>query len=90
MESSKLYVLVGRDTVVTSAAPQTTPCHGGLYRVQKGNMRNFGHTNHHGTTFAPKQWLYEKEATGIENLKIYFPSWCRCRTYQRVAANYPV
>ena len=83
-------VLVGTDTVVTSAAPLTTPCHGGLYRVQKGNMRNFGHTNPHGTTFAPKQWLYEKEATGIENLKMYFPSLCRYRTYQCGAANYSV
>ena len=55
-------VLVGTDTVVTSAAPQTIPCHGGLYRIQKGNMRIFGHTNPHGTTFAPKKWLYEKKA----------------------------
>ena len=81
-------VLVGTDTVVTSAATQTTPCHGWLFRVQKGNMRNFGHTNPHGTTFAPKKWLYEKEATVIENLKTYFPSWCRYRTYQCGAANH--
>ena len=80
VESSKLYVLVGTDTLVPSAVPQTTPCHGGLYRVQKGNMRNFGRTNPRGTTFAPKQWLYEKEATGIENLKMYFPSRCSYRT----------
>ena len=61
-----------------------------LCRVQNGNMRNFGSTNLHGTAFVPKQWLYEKEATGMESSKMYFSSWCRYRTYQRVAANYPV
>ena len=32
-------------------------------------MRNFGPINPHGTAFAPKQWLYQKEATGIESSK---------------------
>ena len=30
-------------------------------------MRNFGPTNTHGTAVAPKQWLYEKEAAGMES-----------------------
>ena len=29
---------------------------------------------------APKEWLYEKEATGMESSKIYCPSLCRYRT----------
>ena len=33
-------------------------------------MQNFGPTNPHGTTFAPKQWSHEKEATGMESSKI--------------------
>ena len=53
-------------------------------------MRNFGPTNPHGIAFAPKQWLYEKESTGMESSKMYFLGWCRYRTYQRVAANHPV
>ena len=60
----KCIALVYADTVLTSAAPQTTPCHGGLYRVHKGNMRNFEPTNPHGTAFSPKRWLHENEATG--------------------------
>ena len=28
-------------------------------------MRNFAPTNPHGTAFAPKQWLYQKEATAL-------------------------
>ena len=67
--------LVGADIVLTSAGPQSTTFHGGWYRAQNGNMRNFGPTNHHGTAFAPKKWLYEKEATGMESSKMYYP--CR-------------
>ena len=86
----KCIALVGADSVLTSAGPQTTPCHGGQYRVQRGNLRNFGPTKPHCTTFAPKQWLYQKEATGMESSKIYCPSRCRYRTYQLGAANYPM
>ena len=53
-------------------------------------MRNFGPTNPHGTAFAPKQWLYQKDGTGSESSKMYCPSRCRYRTYPCVAANYPV
>ena len=86
----KCITLVGADTVLTSAGPQTTPCHGGQYRVQRGNMRNFEPTNPHGTASAPMQWLYQKEATGMESSKMYCPSRFRYRTYQCGAANYPV
>ena len=86
----KFISLVGADTVLTTAWKQSTPFHGGLYRAQNGNMRNFGPTNPHGTAFAPKQWLYQKEATGMESSKIYCPSRSRYRTYHCVAANYPV
>ena len=86
----KCIALVGSDIALTSARPQTTPCHGGQYRVHQGNMRNFGPTNTHGTASAPMQWLYQKEATGNERSKMYFPSRCRYCTHQCGAANYPV
>ena len=47
-----------------------TTLHAGQYRAENGNMRNFGPTNPHGTAFAPKQCLYQKEATGMERSKI--------------------
>ena len=53
-------------------------------------MRNFGPTNPHGTAFAPKQCLYQKESTGMESPKMYCPSRCRYHTYHCVATNYPV
>ena len=86
----KCIALVGADTVLTSWGPETTPFQGRQYKAQNGNMRNFGPTNPHGTAFAPKQWLYQKEATGMESSKMYYHSWCRYRTYHCVAAKYPV
>ena len=49
---------VGAESVLCSWGPQTTPFHGGQYKAENGNMRNFGPTNQNGTAFAPKQWLY--------------------------------
>ena len=90
MESSNMYCLVGAETVLTSSDPQTTPFHGGQYRAGNGNMHNLGPTNPHGTAFALKQWLYIKEATGMESSKMYCSSWCRNSTYQCGVANNPV
>ena len=84
----KCIALVDADIALTSAGPQTTRCHGGQYRVHQGNMRNFGPTNTHGTASAPMQWLYQKEATGMESSKMYYPSRCRYRTHQCGVANY--
>ena len=86
----KCITLVGADTVLTSAGPVTTPFHWGQYMAQNGNIRNFRPTNLQGTVFAPKQWLYQKEGTGMESSKMYCHSRCRYRTYQYGVANYPV
>ena len=53
-------------------------------------MRKFGLTNPHDTAFSPKEWLYQKEASGMESPKMYCPSRCRYRTYHCVEAKYPV
>ena len=86
----KCILLVGADTVLITAWPQSTSFHGGLYRAPNGNMRNFGPTNPHGTAFSPKQWLYQNEATGMESSKMYFRSRFRFRNYHCVEARYPV
>ena len=70
----KCFSLVDADTILTSVWPQTTPFHGGWYRARNGIMRNFGPTKPNGTAFAPKQWLYQKEAAGMESSKMYCPS----------------
>ena len=86
----KCIALVGADTVLITAWPQSTPFHGGWYRAPNGNMRNFGHTNPYSTAFVTKQWLYQKEATGMESSKLYHPSRCRYRSYLCVEVKYPI
>ena len=85
----KFIALVGEDTVLTSVGSENTPFHGGQYRAQNGNMRNFGPTNPHGTAFARKQWLDKKESTGMDSSKMYCPSRCRYHTYQCRAETTP-
>ena len=90
MESSKMYCPSRCRYRTYQCVAANYPVTWWLCRVLKGNMRNFGPTNPHGIALAPKQWLYEKEATGMESSKMYCPSRCRYRNYQCVAANYPV
>ena len=87
--AQKCIALVRGKTTPTCAGLQTMPFHGWQYRDGNGNMPNFGPTNPHGTTFAPKQWSYQKETTGMESSKMYCPSRCRNSTYQCGVANYP-
>ena len=68
--AQKCNALVSAENVLTKARLQSTTFHGGQYKAQNGNMRNFRPTNPHGTAFAPKQWLYEKEATCMESSKM--------------------
>ena len=69
---------------------ETTPSHVSQYRVENGNLRKPGSTFLHGTMFAPKQCLYQKEATGMESPKMHFSSVCKNRTYLCGTENYPV
>ena len=56
--AQKCNAIIGAETVLTSAKPQTTLLHKGQYRAECGNIRTFGLTNPHGTAFEPRQWLY--------------------------------
>ena len=73
----KCIPLVGAKIALTSAGLQTTPSHVSQYGPENGNLRKSGSTFHHGTMFAPKQCLYQKEATGMESPKtIFAPKQC--------------
>ena len=63
--------LVGAKTSLTCAGLQTTPSQVSEYRAGNGNLRKSGSTFCHVTVFAPKQSLYQKEATGMESPKMY-------------------
>ena len=86
----KCIAIVDANTGLTSARPHTTPFDWGQCNAQNGNLRNFGPANFHATGFGQKQWLYRNEPAGMESSKMYSPSWCRYRTYQCGAANYPI
>ena len=77
-------------TALTCTGRHRTPCHVSQYRAQNGNLRKSGFTFRHGTVFAPKQSLYQKEATGMESPKMHSSSRCKNRTYLCNTANYPV
>ena len=49
---------------------------GSQYRAQNGKFGKLGLTYGHGTVFAPRKYLYQKEATGMERPEMY--SVIRC------------
>ena len=77
----KCIPLVGATTPRTCAGCQTIPSKRSRYRAEYGNLPKLGWTYRHGTVFAPRQYLCEKEATGMERQEIYSPSRCKNFTY---------
>ena len=86
----KCNSLVGAKTSLTCAALQTTPSQVSQYRAENGNLQNYGSTFCHGTVFALKQCLYQKETTGINCPKMYSSRQCKNFTHLCGTANEPV
>ena len=72
----KCIPLVGEITPLTSAGCQNTPSRGRQYRVQNGKFGKLGRVYGHGNVFAPRKYLYKKEATGMERPEMYSVSRC--------------
>ena len=53
-----------------STGLQNTRIHAAPYRADIANLREFWVIIRHGTVFAPRQSLYQKEATGMESPKM--------------------
>ena len=58
--------------------------------AQHGKLRNLGRTYRHGTVFAPRKYLYQKEATGMERTDMYSGSRCNTPTYLCGPLKYPI
>ena len=86
----KYIPLVGAKTALTCAGLQTTPSHVRRYKAKNGIFRKFWSTFYHGTMFAPKQSLYQKEAASMKRPKLYSSSRCKNRTYLCGATNSPI
>ena len=77
----KCIPLVGAITPPISVGRQNIPSRGRQCRAQKRELRKLGRTYRHGTMFAPRQYLYQKEATGMEKSEMYSASRCNKPTY---------
>ena len=86
----KCIPLVGAKSTLTCAGRQSTPSRGRQYRAQKGKSRKLGRTYRHGTVFAPRKYLYQKEATGMERADMYSASRCNTPTNLCRQLKYPV
>ena len=90
MGVQKCIPLVDAKTGLTCASLQTTPSHVKRYSAQNRKLQIFGSTFCHGIVFAPKECLYQKEATGMESRKMYSSSRCKNRTYPCWPVSNPV
>ena len=67
----------GAESPPRSTRLQTTLFHVATYGTVSANLRTVWTFFRRGTVFAPIQSTYEKEATGMENLKMQSLFWCR-------------
>ena len=62
----KCIPLVGSIAPLNCAGRHNTKSRERQYRSKNGRFGKFGRTYAHGTVFAPRKYLYQKEATGME------------------------
>ena len=86
----KCIPLVGAITPLNCAGRHNTSSRGRQYRAQNGKFGKLGRTYGHGTVFAPRKYLYQKEATGMERPVMYSVSRCNNSTYLCRPSKYPV
>ena len=86
----KCISLVGAKTPLTCAGRQTTPSQGRRYRAENGNWRKLGRIYGFGTVFAPRQYLYQKGARGMERPDNHSPIRCKTPCSLCRQSNYPV
>ena len=70
-KDQKCIPLVGAITTLTCEGRHNTPSRGRQYRAQNGKFGKLGRTYGHGTVFAPRKYLNQKEATGMERPEIF-------------------
>ena len=86
----KCIPLVGAITPLNFTGRHNTQSRGRKYRVQNGKFGKLLRTYGHGTVFAPRKYLYQKEATGMERPEMYSVGRCNNPTYLCGPSKYPV
>ena len=77
----KCIPLVGAITPLTCAGHQNTQSRLMRYRAKTGKLRKLGRTYRHVTVHAPRKYLCQKEATGMEKPEMYSATGCNNPTY---------
>ena len=67
----KCIPLVGAITPLTCAGCHNIPSRRRQYKAQNGKFGELGRTYGHGTVFAQRKYVYQKEATGMERPEMY-------------------
>ena len=86
----KYILLVGAITILTCAGRHNTQSRDRQYTAQNGKFGKLGRTNVHGTVFAPRKYLYQKEDTVMERPEMYSVSRCNNHTYLCGPSYHPV
>ena len=86
----KCIPLVGAITPLICAGRQNTQSRGRRYRAQNGKLPKLGRTYLNGTVVAPRKYLFQMEATGMERPEMYSASRCNNPTYLCGPSKYPV
>ena len=63
---------------------------GGSIGTRTESLDKLGRTYGHGTVFAPRKYLHQKEATGMERPEMYSASRCNNPTYLREPSKYTI
>ena len=74
--AQKRIPLVGAITPLNCAGCKSTPSRERQYRAQNGKLGKLGRNYCHGTVFAPRKYLPQKEAAGMERPEMYSASRC--------------
>ena len=75
----KCIPLVIAKTPLTCVVRQSTPSRGRQYKAPRGKFQKLVQIYHHGIGFAPRKYLYQKEANDMERPEMY--SACRCKNH---------
>ena len=86
----KCIPLVGAITPLNIGGHHNRPSRGRQYRAQNGKFGKLGRTGGHSAVFAPRKYLYQKQATGMERTEMYSVSRCNNPTYLCGPSKYPV
>ena len=76
----KCIPIVGAINALNCERRQNTPSRGRQERAQNGKFGKLGRTYVHGTVFAPRKYLYQKEAMGMQRQEMYSVSRCNNHT----------